>query len=116
MAGGHNHAKQIVIEQATCLADKLQNGNSGCTETQGKAIGLLVKMVTPLYEAEFVTIQDCRKMHGPEKDDKDVKTTKIKIGSVSIEGPLTAAILVNAVPVLCIAAVVFMVGKVQSWW
>ncbi len=114
MAHGDNHAKKIVIDQATCLADKLQNGSAGCAETQGKAIGLLVKMITPLYEAEFVTTKDCETKH---KERKGMKTlTKIKIGPIQVEGALTTAMMLHSLPVIGCGLIIFMVGKVQNWW
>ena len=114
MAHGDNHAKKIVIEQAIGLADKLQNGNAGCAETQGKAIGLLVKMITPLYEAEFVTTQECINRLNRFKRQK--KSTRIKIGPVEVEGPLTTAMILHVLPVICYGLLIFMVGKSQSWW
>lgn len=116
MAGGINHAKKIVIDEATCLADKLQNGNSGCRETQGKAIGLLVKMITPLYIAEFVTVEDCEEKHKVFMSQKTPSVTKIKIGPVSVEGPITSALLTSCVPIACLCGVIYMVGVVQNWW
>ncbi len=114
MAHGNNHAKQIVIDQANCLAEKLENGHSSCVKTQGRAIGLLVKMITPLYKAEFVTVEDCKQSHDRMQTDK--KITKIKIGPVAIEGPLTTAIILQSGPVLVCGFVIFLVGKIQSWW
>ena len=114
MPHGDNHAKQIVIDEATCLADKLQNGNAGCKETQGRAIALLVKMITPLYQAEFVTVQECRIEHA--KFLKVKKTTRIKLGPFEVEGAFTTALLVNCIPLICCVATVFMAGKMQKWW
>ena len=114
MAHGDNHAKKIVIDEATRLADKLQDDSAGCPETQGKAVALLVKMITPLYEAEFMTVEECGRIHGKSKGSK--KLTRIKIGPVELEGPLTTAILVNIAPVACCALCFFTLGKVQNWW
>lgn len=113
MAHGDNHAKRIVIEEAECLADKLQNGNAGCLETQGRAIALLVKMITPLYSAEFITVEECQKNHqGKER----LRTTKIKVGPVSVEGPITVALITNSIPLICLGIVFFILGKGQGWW
>ncbi len=114
MAHGDNHAKQIVIDEATRLADKLQDGSAGCAETQGKAVALLVKMITPLYEADFVTVEECERVHRSPNGSK--KITRLKIGPVEVEGPLTAAILVNIAPIACCALCFFTLGKVQNWW
>ncbi len=114
MAHGDNHAKQIVIDEATRLADKLQNGGAGCAETQGKAVALLVKMITPLYEAEFMTVEECERVH--QKSTGSKKITRLKIGPVEVEGPLTSAILVNIAPIACCVLCVFTLGKVQNWW
>lgn len=116
MAHGDNHAKRIVIDEATRLADKLQNGSAGCAETQGKAVALLVKMITPLYEAEFMTVEECERVHQKSTGSKKGTRAKIKIGPVEVEGPLTAAILVNIAPIACCALCFFTLGKVQNWW
>jgi len=114
MVHGNNHAKQIVIDQATGLANKLQNGSAGCTETQGKAIGLLVQMVTPLYEADFITVQECKENRAKSNTEK--KTTKIKLGPIEIEGPLTTTAILQCMPIVCCGIIIFMVVKVQNWW
>lgn len=114
MAHGDNHAKQIVIDEAIRLANKLQDGSAGCAETQGKAVALLVKMITPLYEAEFMTVGECERVHRRPNEGK--KITRLKIGPVEVEGPLTAAILVNIAPIACCALCFFTLGKVQNWW
>lgn len=114
MTHGDNHAKQIVIDEATCLADKLQNGDAGCAETQGKAVALLVKMITPLYQAEFMTVGECERVHQSNNGRK--KSTRLKIGPVEIEGTITTAILVNIVPIACCVMCIFAVGKSQNWW
>jgi hypothetical protein len=114
MAGGDNHAKQIVMDEAARLADKLQNGNAGCMETQGRAIGLLVKMITPLYTAEFVTAQECRESRAKIKSVKGI--SRIKIGPVEIEGQVTKALLAHSIPLICCGLVIFMAGKLQNWW
>ena len=113
MASGDNHAKQIVIEEAESLANDLQNGRAGDPHTQGKAIALIVKMITPLYQAEFVTISDCRQMHEIRKTGK---TTKIKLGPFSIEGHITTALVASLSPIVCCGILGFIVGKFQDWW
>ena len=115
MANGENHAKKIVIDEATDLADKLQNGHGADPSTQGKAIGLLVKMITPLYEAEFVTIEGCRAMHD-QAAAKTAKTTKIKIGPVEYSGPVSSAVIMNIGPTICCGGMFYAVGRGQGWW
>ena len=115
MAAGVNHAKQLVLDQANCLVEKLQNGNSQCPETQGRALGLVLKMITPMFEAEFVTVQDCKKTH--EKNlSKGNKVTRIKVGPVEIEGAITTTLLLHGTNFLFGAGLIFMIGKVQNWW
>lgn len=116
MASGNNHAKRIVIDEATKLAEKLENGDSGCVKTQGRAISLLIKMITPLYMAEFVTIKECQEMHDKSKKVKAVRITRLKIGPVQIEGPIIATLLANSMPFACCGALVFIIGKLQNWW
>ena len=137
MANGVNHAKKIVIDEATSLADQLQNGGAGDTHLQGKAIGLMVKMITPLYEADFVTTQSCAairmecreeasKIHDKITTDvieqcsklSPIKTTKavMKLGPLELQGtvvPIAAILLVLVLPT---AAVTFIMGKSQGWW
>ena len=113
MAGGVNHAKKIVIDQANDLADKLENGKSDCVETQGKAIALIVKMLSPLYEAEFVTIEECKKQH---ENFRKEKAMKIKIGPVGLEGNLPPIIILCLVLMSCFGSLIFVIGKTQSWW
>ncbi len=119
MSGGINHAKQIVIDEAKCLADKLQNGSAGCAQTQGKAIALLVKMVIPMFSAEFITVGDCeecKEKRSNIKTSKNLNSTKLKVGPITIEGPITSALIVSLTPLLCLGGVIFMAGKMQSWW
>ncbi len=119
MAGGDNHAKDIVIQQAEALAKKLQNRNGGCPETQGQAIELITKMIIPLYEARFVTESEClnntekmTRIIDKIKAAKSVKSSRIKIGPVEVEGPMVY--IINCVPV--IFGVLFIVGKLKQWW
>ncbi len=116
MAGGINHAKQIVIDEAKCLADKLQNGSAGCVQTQGKAIALLVKMVIPMFSAEFVTVEECKEKRSRLKTPQKPNSTKLKVGPITIEGPITSALIVSLTPLICLGGVIFMAGKMQSWW
>jgi len=113
MAYGDDHAKQIVIGEAKKLADKLQNGNSGCIKTQGQAIALIVEMITPLYMAKFITVNQCDIRH---KKFKAPKTTRIKIGPIEIEGTITSALLINLIPLACCGILGFILGKSQGWW
>ncbi len=112
MAGGINHAKQIVIDEATCLAEKLQNGESGCAVTQGKAISLIVKMITPLYMNEFMTVEECENRHNTKR----TSLTKIRIGPLSIEGRLSSAMVASIPSIMCCGFCVFILGKSEGWW
>ncbi len=114
MPHGDNHAKQIVINQAKRLTMDLQNGCSGDVKKHGQALGLIVEMIIPLYEAEFVTVQECERQHIEIKKTK--KITRIKLGPVEIEGAFTSALLIHSIPLACVAGVVFMAGKMQNWW
>lgn len=121
MAGGNNHAKRIVIDEAESLAQELQNGHAGCAKTQGRAIALIVKMISPLYEAEFVTTEECRISHDKLIEDCHGKRginkiTKLKIGPIQVEGPIITTILMNSVPLICCGILAYMLGKTQHWW
>lgn len=115
MSNGDNHAKQIVIDEAKSLADDLQNGHAGDPHTQGKAIALIVKMITPLYQASFMTTEECR-LTRKEVGVKSHKTSKIKIGPVQIEGPVVGVLLSHFIPVACCCIAMYAVGKLQNWW
>jgi len=105
MAGGGNHAKQTVLKQADKLVQKLNNGSAGCLETQGNAMALMLDMLRPLYENEFVTVEDCKK-----KCKTGVFST-FKVGSVSIKAPITfIAILIPY------GGIFFALGKAVGWW
>ena len=116
MSGGNNHAKQIVIEEAEKLAAELQNGGAGDPLIQGRAISLIVKMVTPLYQAEFVTVRECQTMHDKTVKQSRHRNTRLKIGPIEIEGPLKASLILNSIPFACVAALTFVIGRTQQWW
>jgi hypothetical protein len=118
MAGGIYHAKKIVIDEATCLANKLQNGGASCPETQGKAIALIVKMITPLYEAEFVTLEECRIRHDLIKNNgnSDKKIIKLKLGPVGIEGNVNPILMLAILTICCFGGLIFILGKAEKWW
>jgi len=112
-----NNAKKIVIEEATCLANKLHDGDSNCTETQGKAIALIVKMVTPLYEAEFVTIEECRKNHELlTKKNENGELTELAVGPMKIKGKIGRINFTMILVIMCMIGVVFAIGKTEGWW
>lgn len=114
MSHGDNHAKQLVIKQARILTEDLQNGGAGDQHKQGQAVGLLLEMLTPIYEAEFVTVKECEDIHA--KQVKVPKATKIKLGPFQIEGNITAALLINCFPIICCVALFIALGKSLSWW
>lgn len=114
MSHGDNHAKQLVIKQARILTEDLQNGGAGDQHKQGQAVGLLLEMLTPIYEAEFVTVKECGEMHA--KQVKVSVPTKIKLGPFQIEGNITAALLMNSFPILCCGGMFFALGKSLGWW
>ena len=111
MANGENHAKQIVLDEAAGLAKDLQNGGAGDAETQGRAIALLVKMISPLYSADFVTQDICRKQHEALTLSKK---SKIKLGPIEFEGCVNPTQFLITMGVL--SGFVFVIGKVQNWW
>lgn len=113
MAYGDDHAKKIVLKAAKKLVSELQNGNSGCPQTQGRAIALIVEMIAPLYMAKFITINQCDARH---KKVKQIKTTRIKLGPFEVEGHITSAIIINTIPLICCGILGFVFGKSQGWW
>jgi hypothetical protein len=138
MANGVNHAKKIVIDEAEGLADQLQNGAAGDTQVQGKAIGLIVKMITPLYEADFVTVETCAatrsqcnesiiskideaiengKLRTEELiDPKNMSKAALKLGPLELKGgvvPMASILVAFLSPV---AGMVFLIGKFEGWW
>jgi len=118
MANGIHHAKQIVVDEAASYAKKLQNGSAADPITQGRAIGLLVKMVTPLYEANLRTVEDCEGLRKgcQGRIVKSKNPIKLKLGPVAFEGFVTPAILL-ALPniVICVSGG-FALGRWQGWW
>lgn len=112
MAGGNNHAKQIVIEQAESLSADLQNGHEGDLGKMGRLLALQTKMITPMYEADFVTMEDCAKNHKGNGDG----ITKIRVGPISIEGKLSTALIQSGCTIMCCVGVIFAIGKAESWW
>jgi len=117
MANGNNHAKQIVIGEANTLAAKLKNGSAGDAAVQGQAIGLIVKMITPLYEADFVTIPDCDKLRKDLKGAPPKKRPmKIKVGPVAFEGFVSQTVLLSIPSIISSLCIIFAVGKMQNWW
>lgn len=113
MAGGTNHAKQIVIDQADALANDLQNGHAGDLDKIGRLLSLHTRMIASMYENDFMTVADCVKNREKEKL---AKITKFKIGPISIEGRLSTALVSAATPILCCAMILFGVGKAEGWW
>ena len=113
MAHGDNHAKKIVIKRAKTLTADLSNGSAGNVKKQGEALGLIVEMITPLYEAEFVTADECK-----EKQNKVTKhrSSRIKLGPFEFEGQISTTLIQKAPSILCLVGVGFMVGDKLGWW
>jgi hypothetical protein len=109
---GINNAKKIVIDEANELANELKNGNSGDIQVQGKAIALLVKMISPLYSAEFVTVEDCKAKH-ESLSKEDVEITDLSVGPLHIKGRVNALIIMI---IVLAAGVIFAIGKTENWW
>lgn len=115
-----NYAKQIVLEEAGHLAKSLQNGKSGDPETQGRAIGLLVKMITPLYEADFVTKQECLLSHDvlvkqmKSLQKTETKKVNLKAGPLQFEGAITPLIAVLAIAGIAIAGMIYLITHLNG--
>jgi len=115
MAYGNNHAKKIVIEQAEALGAKLEANGAKCVETQGQAIGLLIKMVTTMYAADFVTIEDCIKRHDKNVKEEN-KLSRIKMGPVELEGRFGPVAILCIINFIFMGSIIFVVGKTEQWW
>lgn len=120
MPGGVNHAKKIVIDEANCLVDKLKNGGSNKIETQNEALGLIVKMITPLYAAEFVTIEELEKCQDKHKviidgkvnkDNKD-GVTELSVGPMRIKGRINIEYVFI---IICMIGVAYAIFKAEGW-
>ena len=113
MANGINHAKKIVVDEAESLAKELQNGHAGDPHYQGRAIALIVKMITPLYVADFVTKDECLKQHDVLRAGKVVK---LKAGPFCFEGSISPAlVLVGSIAVTAVI-LLFVAGKLKGWF
>jgi hypothetical protein len=112
MTRGVNTAKQIVIDEANGYADKLKNGGAEDMETIGRAVGLLTKMVVSIYQCDFVTVEECKKMHLKSKG----RHTRIKIGPLEFEGKVSAAVITSMIPLICCGILGFALGKANGWW
>lgn len=137
-----NDARQIVLEKvedyandAKEVVEHLQNGGSGDLKIISKAIVLLVKsstltnrIVTQLYSSDFVTLDTCQEQHkqllsmvqGNTDDNlqniKRNRPSKIKIGSVEIEGAFTTTALLVITVLITFSGMFFLMGKVSKWW
>lgn len=111
MAGGNNNAKQLIVEQGETLAADLQNGHAGDLKKIGNLSALTFKMLKPLYMNEFVTVEQCIKMHAASDKKRPMTNSSIKIGPVEVKAPVMA--LLNMVPTVIL---LFVLGKMQSWW
>jgi hypothetical protein len=114
MANGINHAKKILIDETLSNVTKLENGSAGDLHVIGRTLSKVARITCAMYENDFVTEQTCLSRHEAAKKSK--KNTRLKIGPVEIEGPMTTALLVHSIPLACCCAVLFMVGKLQNWW
>lgn len=113
MANGINHAKKIVLDEAEELARQLQNGHAGDQHTQGRAIALLVKMISPLYVADFVTADECKLQHPASSAAKRIN---VKAGPFAFEGEFNATAFVSMLAISSVGLVIFMLGKIENWW
>jgi len=113
-------AKDIVIKQAQELADILKNGNAADLNTHGKAIGLIIDMVCPIFNANLVTLEDCKRnqeecrIHNIALN-KEVSDgiTDLSVGPVHIKGRVNALMVMV---IILTAGVVFAIGKSENWW
>jgi hypothetical protein len=113
MANGINHAKKIVIDEAEQLSKELQNGHSGDPHTQGRAIALIVKMITPLYTADFVTKEECFAQHDVLRAGKVVK---LKAGPFCFEGSISPALTLVFVMLAGLGIILYATGKAKGWF
>lgn len=113
MTHGNNHAKQLVVDEGADLAKELHN-NPEDQATTGRLLVKIYKMVAPMYMASFVTVEECDAIH--KKNKPAAKPVKIKIGPIQLEGPITGAIILNSVPLICCGVLLFALGKSQNWW
>lgn len=142
MANGINHAKKIVLDQAQELAHNLQNGNSGDQHLQGKAIGLVIQMITPLYEADFTTTEACEKIRAlrdkviiDKLDSLDAKRDQteaaresrrkatdqkgpatLKLGPLELKGSVVPIFVILGILLVPSALIMYILGKTSGWW
>ena len=112
MAGGNNSAKKIVVGEANKLAEDLQNGHTGDQAMMARLQGLMVKMLTPLYMNEFVTVDEC----GIKHKKATPKSYKLKIGPIAFEGVVTSAVLRGLLPLVQTGVIIFVLGRTVKWW
>lgn len=99
-----NDARQIVIDEATELSARLQNGSSEDQHVQGRAIGLLTKMVTSMYSSNFVTVEMC---------ENKINKTSLKFGTFAITGktPVLMAFILGV-----FISMIVPIETIKSWF
>lgn len=136
MSHGSNNAKQIVIDEAMELAEALQNGSAGDSKVQGKAISLLVRMLTPIYKADLVTIQECeharKRCHDsvletieerhqtPQEIAYKAANSKakmhMKLGPIEFSGGIVPVAFVIIAWMSPFIGTFYVLGKVENWF
>lgn len=114
MVNGNNHAKQILIEDTLAHVKKLENGSAGDIAIIGRTLSKVAKISCAMYENDFRTVESCEDIRKSDKS-KNTKTAKLKVGPVSIEGPITTTLLLNSIPLVCCGILLFALGKIQNW-
>lgn len=132
-----NHAKKIVMDEAEEYAKQLQNGKAGDPHTQGRAIALIVKMICPMYAADFVTMEECKRQHDsmavaaltakeiieeykrqiePQPSAIVGKRIELKAGPFEFKGNFSPQVFLAFLTIASVFGLVLVVGKVQGWW
>lgn len=115
MAGGINHAKQIVIDEATDLVKKLNEEGLDDPKVNVQATSLILRMITPMFAAEFVTVDDCKQKHKSMRD-PDKKLVKLRLGPFAVEGNFSPLIFMMLFMMVGIGCLIYALGKSETWW
>jgi hypothetical protein len=132
MPNGTNSAKQTLVDEVNRLLHDVDTGdiNISAQETFLHALTLMLRMLSPMFMADYVTTEECRSQHRALlRPKKDVKSSiednnddelhediGFKIGPLSINGHLSQFIILVLLNIICIAGVVFAIGKAEQWW